>query len=238
MKRLAYYVLVIAVTVAVLILLWQFRSVLILLLLSLMLAAALRPSADFLKSRGLPVSLSWLLVYLGLFAFVGLAIYLLGGHLMDELQKLSNYLVMLYDFTYRSWSGGSGIQQAIVQRLPPPDQLPEAMAGPSGLSILRLVFGVGQNVVTVAASLLIIIVLSLYWSTDRQHFERLWLSLLPAERRMQARGIWQTTETSIGNYLRSELVQGLLAVVLLALGFYLLRLDYPLLAALLPGCSG
>lgn len=79
MKRLAYYVLVIAVTVAVLILLWQFRSVLILLLLSLMLAAALRPSADFLKSRGLPVSLSWLLVYLGLFAFVGLAIYLLGA---------------------------------------------------------------------------------------------------------------------------------------------------------------
>ncbi len=235
MKRLAFYVLVIAVTVAVLILLWQFRSVLILLLLSLMLAAALRPSADFLKSRGLPVSLSWLLVYLGLFAFVGLAIYLLGGHLMDELQKLSNYLVMLYDFTYRSWSGGSGIQQAIVQRLPPPDQLPEAMAGPSGLSILRLVFGVGQNVVTVAASLLIIIVLSLYWSTDRQHFERLWLSLLPAERRMQARSIWQTAETSIGNYLRSELVQGLLAVVLLAIGFYLLRLDYPLLAALLAG---
>jgi len=235
MKRLAYYVLVIAVTVAVLILLWQFRSVLILLLLSLMLAAALRPSADFLKSRGLPVSLSWLLVYLGLFAFVGLAIYLLGGHLMDELQKLSNYLVMLYDFTYRSWSGGSGIQQAIVQRLPPPDQLPEAMAGPSGLSILRLVFGVGQNVVTVAASLLIIIVLSLYWSTDRQHFERLWLSLLPAERRMQARSIWQTAETSIGNYLRSELVQGLLAVALLAIGFYLLRLDYPLLAALLAG---
>jgi len=235
MKRLAFYVLVIAVTVAVLILLWQFRSVLLLLLLSLMLAAALRPSADFLKSRGLPVSLSWLLVYLGLFAFVGLAIYLLGGHLMDELQKLSNYLVMLYDFTYRSWSGGSGIQQAIIQRLPPPDQLPEVVAGPSGLSILRLVFGVGQNVVTVAASLLIIIVLSLYWSTDRQHFERLWLSLLPPGKRIQARDIWQTTETSIGNYLRSELVQALLAVVLLALGFYLLKLDYPLLAALLAG---
>lgn len=235
MKRLAFYVLVIAVTVGALILLWQFRSVLILLLLSLMLAAALRPSADFLHARGLPVSLSWLLVYLGLFVFVGLAVYLLGGHLLDEIQKLSNYLVMLYDFTYRSWSGGGGIQQVIVQRLPPPDQLPEAMAGPSGVSILRLVFGVGQNVVTVAASLLVIIVLSLYWSTDRQHFERLWLSLLPPGKRIQARDIWQTTETSIGNYLRSELVQALLAVVLLALGFYLLRLDYPLLAALLAG---
>ena len=235
MKRLAYYVLIIAVTVAMLILLWQFRSVLLLLLLSLMLAAVLRPSAEFLKSRGLPVSLSWLLVYLGLFAVVGLSIYLLGGHLLDELQKLSNYLVILYDFTYRSWSGGSGIQQAIVQRIPPPDQLPEVMAGPSGLSILRLIFGVGQNVVTVGASLLIVIVLSLYWSTDREHFERLWLSLLPPGKRVPARSIWQTAEASIGNYLRSELVQALLAVVLLAVGFRLLGLDYPLLAALLAG---
>ncbi len=235
MKRLAYYVLVIAITVAVLILLWQFRSVLILLLLSLMLAAALRPSADFLHARGLPVSASWLLVYLGLFAGVGLAIYLLGGHILDELQRLSNYLVILYDFTYRSWSGGNGIQQAIVQRLPPPDQLPEVMAGPSGLSILRLVFGVGQDVVTIAASLIVVIALSLYWSTDREHFERLWLSLLPASKRVPARSIWQTTEVSIGNYLRGELAQALLAVILLALGFWLLRLDYPLLAALLAG---
>ena len=237
MRRLAFYVLVIAVTVALLILLWQFRSVLILLLLSLMVAAALRPSADFLHSRGLPVSLSWLLVYLGLLLSLGLAIYLLSGPLMAELQRLSNYVVVLYDYTYRAWSGGSGIQQAIAQRLPPPDQLPEVMAGPSGLSILRLLFGVGQNLITVVAGLLIIMVLSLYWSTDRAHFERLWLSLLPPTRRMQARSIWQMTETSVGNYLRSELVQALLGMVLLGTGFWLLGLDYPLLAALLAGLA-
>ncbi len=237
MKRLAFYVVVIAVTVALLILLWQFRSVLILLLLSLMVAAALRPSADFLHARGLPVSLSWLLVYLGLLLGLGLAIYFLSGPLMAELQRLSNYLVVLYDSTYRAWSAGSGLQQAVAQRLPPPNQLPEAMAGPSGLSILRLLFGVSQNVITVVAGLLIIMVLSLYWSTDRAHFERLWLSLLPPARRMQARSIWQMTETSVGNYLRSELVQALLGMVLLGTGFWLLGLDYPLLAALLAGLA-
>ena len=110
MKRLALYVLIIAVTVAALILLWQFRSVLILLLLSLMLAAALRPSADYLTSRGLSVSLSWLLVYLGLFLVVGLTLFFLGGPLLDELRLLSNYLVILYDFTYQQWDNSdSGI---------------------------------------------------------------------------------------------------------------------------------
>ena len=238
MKRLALYVLIIAVTVAALILLWQFRSVLILLLLSLMLAAALRPSADYLTSRGLSVSLSWLLVYLGLFLVVGLALFLLGGPLLDELRLLSNYLVILYDYTYQQWDNSdSGVAQAIIQRLPPPHQLPEVMAGPSGLSILRVVFGVGQNVAALLAALVIIIVLSLYWSTDRSHFERLWLSLLPAGKRVQARSIWQTTESSVGDYLRSELVQAALAIVLLGVSYRLIGIDYPILAALLAGLA-
>ena len=238
MKRLALYVLIIAVTVAALILLWQFRSVLILLLLSLMLAAALRPSADHLIARGLPVSLAWLLVYLGLFLIVGLALFLLGGPLLDELRLLSNYLVILYDFTYQQWaSSDSSVAQAIVQRLPPPDQLPEVMAGPSGLSILRVVSGVGQSVAALVAALVIIIVLSLYWSTDRAHFERLWLSLLPPSKRVQARSMWQTTEASVGDYLRSELVQAALAIVLLGISYRLIGLDYPILAALLAGLA-
>lgn len=236
MKRLAIYVAIIAVTVAALILLWQFRSVLILLLLSLMLASALRPSADFLKARGLSVSLSWLLVYLGLFLVVGLALFFFGGRLLDELRQLSNYLVILYDYSYNRWDGSdSSVAQAIIQRLPPPDQLPEVMAGPSGLSILRLVFGVGQSLATVVAGLVIIIVLSLYWATDRSHFERLWLSLLPTGKRVTARSIWQTTEASVGDYLRSELVQAALAVVILGVSYRLIGIDYPILTALLAG---
>jgi predicted PurR-regulated permease PerM len=236
MKRLAIYVAIIAVTVAALILLWQFRSVLILLLLSLMLAAALRPSADYLKERGVPASLSWLLIYVGLLGLVGLALFLLGGRLLEELRLLSNYLVVLYDFTYQRWdNSSSSVAQAIIQRLPPPDQLPEVMAGPSGLSILRVVSGVGQSLAAVVAALVIIIVLSLYWASDRAHFERLWLSLLPTGKRVTARSIWQTTEASVGDYLRSELVQAALAVVILGLSYRLIGIDYPILTALLAG---
>ena len=237
MKRLALYVVVIAVTIAGLVLVWQFRSVLILLILSLMVAAALRPSAEFLIDRRVPESLAWLLVYLGLFGLVGLALYFVSGRLLDELQALSNYLVIMYDSTYRSWSADDGLLQAIAQRLPPPDQLPEVMAGPSGTSILLLVFGVTQSAAAVAAALLIITVLSLYWSTDRAHFERLWLSLLPVGQRIQARSIWRKTEGSMAAYLRSEFLQSVLAVVLLAIIYNLMGLDYPILTALLAGLA-
>ncbi len=237
MKRLALYVLVIAITVAALILLWQFRSVLILLLLSLMLSAALRPTAEFLMARRLPRGAALLIVYLGLFGLLGAALFFAGSRILDELQLLSNYLVILYDTTYQEWTAGSGVQQAIAGRLPPPDQLPEVMAGPSGLSIVQLLFGVTQNAAALLAALVVIIVLSLYWSSDREHFERLWLSLLPAGQRVQARSIWQTTESSMAAYLRSEFVQSALAVVVLAVAFTLLGLDFPILAALLAGLA-
>jgi predicted PurR-regulated permease PerM len=134
-------------------------------------------------------------------------------------------------------ASGTELQQSIAGRLPAPDELGEAMTGPVGASILGLVFGVTQSAVAVIAGLLIIIVLSLYWSADRNHFERLWLSLLPAGQRIYARSIWQTTETSMGNYLRSEIVQAFLAVVMLALGYRIIGLDYPLLTALLAGLA-
>jgi predicted PurR-regulated permease PerM len=80
---------------------------------------------------------------------------------------------------------------------------------------------------------LIILLLSLYWSINQIHFERLWLSLLPAGQRKQARGIWRTIEPDLGAYIRSEVIQSLLAGLLLGLGYWLLGSPYPTLLALI-----
>jgi predicted PurR-regulated permease PerM len=235
MKRLAFYALIVAATVALLILFWQFRSVVILLILSLVLTAALRPSVEFLEARGLRAPLARLIVYMLVFGLLGLALWFVSGPLLAELQLLTNFLIVVYDSLYQAWSSGTGLQQAIAGRLPAADQLGELLGGASGASALQLLFGVTQNAATVVAGILIIVVLSLYWSADRAHFERLWLSVLPANRRIQARSIWQTTETTLGAYLRSEIIQAVLAVVLLAFGYQIIQLDYPILTALLVG---
>lgn len=237
MKRLAFYTIIIAATLALLILLWQFRSVVILLILSLVLTAALRPSVDFFAARGMRPGLARALTYLLLIGIVGLGLFLISGPLLEELRVLSNYLVVVYDNTYRAWSAGSGLQQAITGRLPAPDQLDEIMGGPAGGTALQLLFGVTQNAATIAAGLVIVTALSLYWSADRSHFERLWLSLLPAGRRVQARRIWQKTEGTMGAYMRSEVIQSFLAVVLLVVGYTIIGNDYPILTGLLAGIA-
>lgn len=237
MKRLAFYVIVIASTLALLILAWQFRSVLILLVLSLVLTATLRPSVDFLRERGLRPGLARVLVYLLVIGVLALGVFLISGPLLMELQRVSNYLVLLYDRTYQAWMDGSGFQQAIAGRLPPPSQLDETVAGPSGATALQFLFGVTQSVATIVAGLVIVIVLSLYWSADREHFERLWLSLLPAGRRIQARRIWQATEKVMGDYMRSEFVQAFLAIIVLVIGYRLIGMNYPILMGLLAGVA-
>jgi predicted PurR-regulated permease PerM len=78
----------------------------------------------------------------------------------------------------------------------------------------------------------IIMFLSIYWSINQIHFERLWLSLLPSMQRKQARDIWRTAEHDIGAYIRGEGIQSLLAGLLLGLGYWLLGSPYPALLAL------
>ena len=237
MKRLALYALVVAATLAFLVAVWQFRGVFILLALSLILTAALRPSVDFLAARGLRAVWARAAVYLLVFGGLVIGIYLVSGPLLAELQLLTNYLVILYDSTHSAWTDGTALQQSIMGRLPAPNELDELATGPAGLSFLRLIFGVTQSVASLVGGLVIVIILSLYWSADRNDFERLWLSLLPAGRRIEARAIWQTAEASLGDYLRSEAIQAFLAVIMLVLGYHIIGLDYPWMTALITGIS-
>jgi predicted PurR-regulated permease PerM len=98
--------------------------------------------------------------------------------------------------------------------------------------LLQATLGVAQSFFGIIGQFVIVLVLSIYWSIDRVRFERLWLSVLPAGKRSQAREIWREIETSVGAYIRSEFIQVLLAGILLGLGYWLMGLRYPVLLAL------
>ncbi len=131
------------------------------------------------------------------------------------------------------WLEGGAFQQTVVVRLPPPSKLFEALTGDRGQLVLPALLGVTQGIGGALSDAFIILFLSLYWSINQVHFERLWLSLLPSGQRSQARDIWRTIELDLGAYIRSEVVQSLLAALLLGLGYWLLGSPYPALLALI-----
>jgi putative permease len=232
-------------TLLALALLWQFRLVVVYVLLSLALAAALRPLFKRPAGQPLALRLALLLFYL---AALGGFIYLLaagGGAAIRDIQEIAQKAApsdaipdlahpLAHDaWRLPTWFQGGVLQEALNTRLPPPSQLLTTLIGDQGDLVVSTLLGFTQGLFSLISGLLIILFLSVYWSLDQSHFERLWLSLLPPGQRKQMRDIWQTVEADLGLYIRSQAAQTLLAGLLLGLGYWLLGSPYPALLAII-----
>ena len=216
-----------------LVVLWQFRSVVFYVLISLVLAATVRPLIVDWKRRGLVMRLAMILLYVVILAGFGFLIFIVGRFTAGDIQQLAQAVSVQGTWNLPSWMEvSSSFQQALVEWLPTPDELLEAVTGEQGQLVLPAVVSLTGGIGGVASGVFLVLILSIYWSINQVHFERLWLSLLPSEQRKHSRGIWRTIELDLGAYIRSEIVQSLLAALLLGLGYWLLGSQYPVLMAL------
>jgi predicted PurR-regulated permease PerM len=233
MIRIIRYTIVVVLTLIVLVLLWQFSTAIIVFLLSLAVAATLRPIINVITGRKVPKRLALGIVYFLLIAAIASSLLLVSQPLLGELQKATDDLIASYDYAKVEWpKSGTMFEQAVAKQLPPSADFFKALTNKNGIPVLEGVFGVAQNFFSTLGQIAIVIVLSLYWSADQFHFERLALSLIPEEYHPKALHIWRSVETGVGEYLRSEIVQSVLAGLLLWLGYSMFGIRYPTLLAL------
>jgi putative permease len=231
-KKLVMVAMAVMTTLLALVVLWQFRLAVIYVLISLTLAAALRPLANRLVGRRFVVRVAWILLYLVALSSFGFLLYLTGENAINEIQQLARSVSVQDAWRLPVWLEGSSFQQVLIGWLPPPSKLFEAVTGSQGQLVLPAIFGFTQSIAGIVTGVLVILFLTIYWSINQIHFERLWLSLLPSGQRKQARGIWRTIEPDLGAYIRTQVVHSLLAGLLLGLGYWVLRSPYPVLLAL------
>ena len=231
-KQVARFGAAVMTTLLALVVLWQFRIVVVYVLISLTLAAALRPSVNRLVGRGLVVRVARILLYLVALGSFGLLLFLTGETAINEIQQLAHTVSVQDEWRVPIWLEGGSFQQALVAWLPPPSKLFEAVTGDQGQLVLPAMLGFTQGIGAVVTGVFVVLFLSLYWSSNQIHFERLWLSLLPPGQREQVRDIWRTIELDIGAYIRGQVVQSLLAGLLLGLGYWALGSPYSMLLAL------
>ena len=219
-------------TLLALLVFWQFRIVVVYVLISLALAAALRPLVSRLAGRGFLVRTGWILVYLVALGSFGFLLFLTTQAAINEIQQLAHTVSAQDAWKLPVWLEGSSFQQALVALLPPPSTLFAAITGDQGQLVLPALLGFSENIVSLVSGILVILFLSIYWSINQIHFERLWLSLLHSGQRKQARGIWRTVEPDLGAYIRSQVIHGLLAGLVLGLGYWAMGSPYTALLAL------
>jgi len=217
-------------TLLALVALWQFRIVVVYVLISLALAATVRPMARSESRRSFRTRLLLISLYMVSLGIFGLLIFLVGRLLIGDLQQLAQKISIQSTWILPPWLEGSFFQQALNRWLPTPDKLFEAITSQPQL-MYSAVLGFTQGIGGFVSGFLVILFLSIYWSINQNHFERLWLSLLPSELRTHARDIWRTVEHDLGAYIRSEIIQSLLAVLLLGVGYWMLGSQYPALLA-------
>ena len=217
-------------TLLALVLLWQFRIVVIYVLISLALAATVRPLARSESRRNLATRLLVMVLYTLSIGTFGLLLFLVGRLLIGDLQELAQTISVQSHWALPAGLEGGLFQQALDRWLPTPDKLYEVITSQRQL-IIAAVLGFTQGIGGIVSAFFVILFLSIYWSINQNHFERLWLSLLPSEQRTHARDIWRTLEHDLGAYTRSEVIQSLVAVLLLGVGYWLLGSHYPALLA-------
>jgi predicted PurR-regulated permease PerM len=219
-------------TLLALVVLWQFRIAVVYVVISLALAAALRPSANRLVRRGFVARVARILLYLVTLGSLGFLLFLTGETAINEIQQLAHTVSVQDEWRLPIWLEGSSFQQALVAWLPPPSKLFEAVTGDQGQLVAPAILGFTQGIGGVVTGVFVVLFLSLYWSSNQVHFERLWLSLLPPGQREQVRDIWRTIELDNGAYIRGQIVSSLLAGLLLGLGYWALGSPYWMLLAL------
>lgn len=233
MRRFAISVLIVFALLFLAVILWRLSAIVFLFVASLAIAAAARGPIEALTARRVPRSIAVLVVYLSIlvvFAALGVFLYQRLGR---ELGSITEDLSVIYRSLAVRWGGNFAAElPALRARLPTPEQIGELLAGEEITGLAQRLVGVTSGVTNFLTYAGIAFVVSIYWIADGLRFERLLLSLLPATRRTRARTIWQRLEAGVGAHIRSEVVQGLLAALLLAPVFSLLGLRYPVFWAL------
>ena len=235
MKRVAIFTAIVLLTITVLLLAWQLHGVALIVLVSLAISATLGQPIEWLAAHGWgrgwaigAVYIGALLVVFGLFGVMG---YLALGEIDPLVQDLVNF----YGNVQNTLMGLANPRTAWVERLPSTDQIARWWAGEEVTTAMQNVAGMVSHSGRLVGELVLSVFLSLYWTADRNRFERLWFSLLAAEQRIRTRRLWRKLESDVGAYLRSEIVQTVLAVLLFAIGYSLMGVKYPYILALLAG---
>jgi predicted PurR-regulated permease PerM len=225
LKRFALAVVIVLAILSAAVVVWRLSGIVILLLASLAIAAVARAPIEYLIQRDIPRRLAIIMVYViggGLAAGVA---YIVVVRISRELATLPDELITYYPRLQDLWP------DALASRVVTADQLGTLFGDWRQANLDTIVTRAASGTGKVLAQLALSVILSLYWMTDRIRFERLWLSFLPPANRTRAHMIWQSVEAGVGAYIRSELLQMLLAGMLLAIGFVLLGLRSPILWA-------
>lgn len=234
MKRFAVITSIVLLVLSFLVITWRLQNVVYIFLASLVITMTLERPIDLLTARGAPRWLAVLSLYgaslLGM-AAIALIVFTPFIREIDPFaQDILNQYGLLENRLARIADKQRGI---LIATLPTTESVAAMIVANSDDGLGKGLVAATQRLLGIAGELAMAFVIAIYWSMDSTRFERLWLSLLPPARRTRVRRFLGRLERSVGAYVRSEILQTLLAGTLLTALYALIGIPYPFLLATL-----
>ncbi|HYH12296.1 MAG TPA: AI-2E family transporter, partial [Thermomicrobiales bacterium] len=178
------------------------------------------------------------IIYLGIFAILGAAVYFVVPMLVRQITAFDAAVPEIFDnlrnqaleidnslarrTAYQTlWRIQNGYEQL---RSSPPIGQDQAV-------------GLATSVIGVLLSIFSLLIVAYYWTTEKSTLKRLVLGLIPFEKRDRVHAIWDEIEYKIGGWTRGQLLLMLIIGVSSGVAYYLLDLRFWLALAIWAGLT-
>jgi predicted PurR-regulated permease PerM len=208
--------------------LWKLRLVLGLLFFALIIAAAMRPSIDWLANHRVPRAAGLALHYLALLGAIALALsYAVPAalHQVDHALSPSGKAEIA-----QAANTSSGIKHEVLVALQ--KRLKNL---PSGGKLVKPLTQAGITAFEVIIGIFFTLAAAAYWIFERDKTIDLVTSLFPRPKRKLIRDTWDLIDAKLGAFVRGQVLLVLLVAVVLSLLFWAIGEPYWLLIGAFAG---
>jgi predicted PurR-regulated permease PerM len=218
----------VAVTIGVVELLLKARSVLILVIVALFIAAGLDPVVRWLTRKGLPrwaavvVVLLTVLVIIG--GFIASAVPPLAAQTSALVNEMPKYMHQLQD--HNSTLGKLNAKYHVQQRV-------TSLLSSKGTALIGGVLGAGELVVSAFSSMVLVLVLTIYFLASMERTKLFFYRLMPESRRQRGVLLGEEIFTKVGGYVLGNVLTSLIAGIGTFFWMLAWNIPYPLLLGLL-----
>jgi predicted PurR-regulated permease PerM len=210
--------------------LWKVRLVIALLFLALTISAALRPGVEWLHGHRVPRPAGVMLHYLGLFAVIGLLLWLIVPRAIDQVQSAIGTVPTSHVELKQAEANTSGIKRQFLIGL---DHKLQHL--PTGTALIHPAVSITTTALEVLVGIFFTFAVAAYWIFERDRAEELVLSFLPRRKRKLVRDTWRLIDGKLGAFVRGQLIMIAFVSTVLSVSFWLIGLPYWLLLGVFAG---
>jgi predicted PurR-regulated permease PerM len=208
--------------------LWKMQLVLALLLSALVIAAAIRPSIEWLARHRVPRALGLTLHYLALLGLIALALSFVVPHALAQVDHaLSPSGKAEIAHAANSSSGFKHEMLVALQK--------RLKHLPTGTKLVKPLAQVGITAFEVLIGIFFTFAAAAYWIFERDKTIDLVCSLFPRPKRKLIRDTWDLIDAKLGAFVRGEVLLIVVVATVLSIAFWAIGEPYWLLVGTFAG---